>query len=142
MEPFFHQNTDVLVSVFDSETWFWLSNKIMQCFCELAKLKFSGTFSNQITQPYKRDICAVSNLLNMPTWHNCHFFLEKENQSKVETIWLPSPSIYLHLIFDTIQFEILTLMNWIFFLVWTGVLQATQALKIRCKIVKKSSLSN
>jgi hypothetical protein len=53
------------------------------------KLKYSDTFSNQITQPYKKDICAVSNLLNMPTWHNCHFFLEKENQSKVETIWLP-----------------------------------------------------
>ena len=32
------------------------------------------------------------------------------------------PPIYLHLIFEILQFEISSLMNWIFFLVWTGFL--------------------
>ena len=45
-------------------------------------------------------------------------------------ILLISYYIYLHLIFDILQFEILSLMSWIFFLVWTEFLQATQAVKI------------
>ena len=32
------------------------------------------------------------------------------------------PFICLHLIFEILQFEISSLMNWIFFLVWTGFL--------------------
>ena len=35
------------------------------------------------------------------------------------------------------QFEISTLMNWISFLVWTGFLQTTQAVKIQFKLGKK-----
>ena len=49
---------------------------------------------------------------------------------------LGNPPIYLHLIFDILQFEISSLMNWIFFLVWTGFLQATQAVKIQLKLGK------
>ena len=47
-------------------------------------------------------------------------------------------------IFYILQFEISSLMNWIFFLVWTGFLQAAQAVKIKIKvhIRKKSSSSN
>ena len=44
--------------------------------------------------------------------------------------------IYLHLIFDILQFEISSLMNWIFFQVWTGFLQATQRMsKIKCRYI-------
>ena len=50
---------------------------------------FSGTFPNQITQPSIRHICAVLNLLNMPTWHSCNFFLEKKS-IKTESIWFSS----------------------------------------------------
>ena len=50
--------------------------------------------------------------------------------------------IYLHLIFEILQFEISSLMNWIFFLVWTGFLKATQAVKIQFKLGKKSNWSN
>ena len=46
--------------------------------------------------------------------------------------------IYLHLIFDIFEFEISSLMNWIFFHVWTGFLQATQAVKIQFKLGKTS----
>ena len=46
------------------------------------------------------------------------------------------PPIYLHLIFDILQFEISSLMNWIIFLVWTGLLQATQAVNIQFKLGK------
>ena len=49
--------------------------------------------------------------------------------------------IYLHLIFDILQFEISSLMNWIFFIVWNGLLQTTQAVKIQFKLGKKSTLS-
>ena len=45
-------------------------------------------------------------------------------------ISLISYYIYLRLIFDILQFEILSLMSWIFFLVWTRFLQATQSVKI------------
>ena len=52
------------------------------------------------------------------------------------------PPIYLHLIFDIFKFEISSLMNWIFFQVWTGFLQATQAVKIKFKLGKNISSSN
>ena len=48
----------------------------------------------------------------------------------------PSSFIYLHLIFDILEFEISSLMNWIFFLGWTGFLQATQTVKIEFKLGK------
>ena len=48
--------------------------------------------------------------------------------------WLYTSPIYLHLIFDIFYFEISCLRNWIFFLVWTGFLQATQAVKIQFKL--------
>ena len=50
------------------------------------------------------------------------------------------PPIYLHLIFDILKFEISSLINWIFFQVWTGFMQATQTVKIHFKLGKKSSL--
>ena len=46
----------------------------------------------------------------------------------------PSGPIYLHLIFDIFEFEISSLMNWIFFWVWTGFLNPTQAVKIEFKL--------
>ena len=63
------------------------------------------------------------------------------SESKCNEYATNMPPIYLHLIFDILQFEISSLMNWIFFLVWTGFLQATQAVKIQFKLGKKSTLS-
>ena len=48
-------------------------------------------------------------------------------------IWIQkhdNPIIDLQLVFDILKFEILSLMNWIFFQVWTRFLQTTQAVKI------------
>ena len=45
-----------------------------------------------------------------------------------------------YLIFDILQFEILSLMNLIFGLFKIGILQATQAVNIKFKLDKKSSL--
>ena len=39
------------------------------------------------------------------------------------------PPIYMHLIFDILHFEILRLMNWIFFPVWTGFFSACVVFK-------------
>ena len=49
-------------------------------------------------------------------------------------IWIQkhdNATIYLQLIFNIIEFDISSLMNWIFFQVWNGFLQATQAVKIQ-----------
>ena len=53
-----------------------------------------------------------------------------------------SPPIYLHLIFAKFQFEISSLMNLIFGLFQTGIFHGTQAVNIKFKLDKKSSLSN
>jgi len=50
-------------------------------------------------------------------------------------------SIYLHSIFAIYQFEISSLMNLIFSLFQTGILQATAGRKIQFKLGKKSSSS-
>ena len=54
----------------------------------------------------------------------------------------PIPPIYLHLIFAILQFEIFSLMKWIFSLFQTGILQTTAGRKIQFKLGKKFSSSN
>ena len=56
-------------------------------------------------------------------------------------IW-PKPPIYLNLIFTILQFEISSLINWIFSLFQTWILQAIAGRKIQFKLGKKSSSSN
>ena len=60
--------------------------------------------------------CKVKGLSQQPISH------EETNETKHYSFWptQPLPPIYLHLIFAIFQFEISSLMNWIFFLVWTG----------------------
>ena len=48
----------------------------------------------------------------------------------------PIPPIYLYLIFDILEFKILSLMNWIFSKFELDFLQATQAVKIQFKLGK------
>ena len=52
------------------------------------------------------------------------------------------PPIYLHLLFAIFQFEILSLMNLIFSIFQTGILQAAAGRKTEFKLEKKSSSSN
>ena len=52
------------------------------------------------------------------------------------------PAIYVNLIFTILQFEISSLMNWIFSLFQTWILQAIAGIKIKFKLGKKSSSSN
>ena len=54
----------------------------------------------------------------------------------------PIPPIYLHSFYAILQFEIWSLMNLIFSLFQTGILQATAGRKIQFKIEKKYSSSN
>ena len=65
---------------------------------------------------------------------------------KMTTWWLPNnwhcltkTPIYLNLIFTIFQFKISSLMNWIFSLFQTWILQATTGRKIQFKLGKKSS---
>ena len=48
--------------------------------------------------------------------------------------------IYLHPIFAILQFEISSLINWIFSLFQTGILQAAESRKIQFKLGKKIKL--
>ena len=44
------------------------------------------------------------------------------------------PHIYLHLIFAILQFEISNLMNWIFLVVWTGIIWLLLPVKFKFKL--------
>ena len=54
----------------------------------------------------------------------------------------PNPPIYLHLSFAILQFEIFSLMNFIFSLFQIWILEATADRKIQLKLEKNSSSSN
>ena len=72
---------------------------------------------------------------------NCRYdFLFQDSYFRLRIQALPP--IYLHLIFAILQFEISSLMNWIFSLFQTWILQATAGRKIQFKLGKKSSSSN
>ena len=64
-----------------------------------------------------------------------HCWLEMEYNSGI-------PPIYLHLIFEIFHSEISSLMNWIFFLVWTGFSACCRPVKFKFDIDLKRSSSN
>ena len=86
-------------------------------------------------------ICSICVLACCP-WavglnlaHNGIKFVMKEHSWRI-------PTVCLHLIFVILQFEISSLMNLIFGLFQTWILQATTGRKIQFKLGKKSSSSN
>ena len=99
----------------------------------------SRTFEIFHSLDQKYWVCMFSILVSGTTcWpHNFSLVYCLDNcfpDFQEDVIW---PPIYLHMIFEKLQFEISSLMNWIFSLFQTWILQATAGRKLKFKLGKK-----
>ena len=95
---------------------------------------FQRQYQNWVMRKRKSNCESSTHMRN-----SAHIVLGILEEMKENAIQTP---IYLHLIFAILQFEISSLMNWIFSLFQTWILQATAGKKIQFKLGKKSSSSN